>query len=206
LETSGVHVESGHFEFPAPDSGRVGNHLQSLFLIEPIAENKQFIGWIADDIVRWIEKRNLIFDVIFAPSQPAVKKIAHRIAERTATREAYWEYLPSGWFGTKCLEGEIHHGDKVLIFNAVTPQGRCVGERLPAFVEQLKGNVVGAAVFAKGTAAGVAAAEQRYGELFYSSIQVQIDVLRPDQCQQCQAPGATRAIPWTELRDRKSGA
>ncbi len=74
-------------------------------------------------------------------------------------------------------EGSINNGDRVLVFNSVAQHGRCVGERLPAFAEQLGGKPVAAAVFAKGTGNGVVAAEERWGEGFTQHCKSQLKCL-----------------------------
>ncbi len=201
LQTPGIFFGPGHYLYPAREGNRSGNHLDAVFLIEPIAANEQFIDWIVSDVCRWIQKENIQFEVIFAPAQPAVQKMVHKLAAATRAREAFWEYLPSGWFGDKLVSGEVKPGDRVLVFNAVTQQGRCVGERLPAFVEGLGGKPVAAAVFAKGTAGGVKAAEERYGPKFYASVQVTIGIETPEQCHICKKDGSAELIPWTQLRD-----
>lgn len=203
LSVPGVFIASGHFQYPVSESGKVGNHLTSLFLIEPIARNEQYVEWIAADICLWAQAEKLAFDLIFAPAQPAVKVLARRIAERLRLAEAYWEYTPGGWFGSRLVEGTIKEGDRVLVFNGVTQQGRCVGERLPAFVEAAGGKAVAAAVFAKGTAAGVSAAEKRFGRNFYAMVQVDITVASASDCVVCRdsSHGAEELTPWTRFRD-----
>lgn len=203
LRTPGAYLPSGHFLYPADEAGKKGNHLTSLFLVEPIAANMQYVEWIVDDIERWQLKEGLTFDLVFAPAQMAVKTIARQIAARLGIRQAYWEYTPGGWFGEKIVEGAVKPGDRVLVFNGVTQQGRCVGERLPSFVEAAGGIVAAAAVFAKGTADGVAAAEKRYGSRFYSMVQVDIVVAAPSACQLCHGASSEppALIPWTKYRD-----
>jgi orotate phosphoribosyltransferase len=204
LETPGVWFCDGHFEYPVRQGDLLGNHLDALFILKPIAQQAQFVDWIVDDISRWIQQNNIEFDTIFAPAQDAVKAIAHRIADRNGAREVYWEYHRSGRIGSKCVEGEVKPGDRVLVFNGVSLQGRSVGERLPAFVDSLDGTVVAAAVFAKGTAPGVVAAEQHYGNKLYSAIQVDIKVQPPDTCIRCASGSESDLVAWTELRDRNS--
>lgn len=201
LRTPGVYHAPGHYQYPVSEGGKVGNHLDSLFLIEPIVKNDQFVSWIVDDMCRWLAAEKLEFDVIFAAEQTAVTFIVEKLAKRLNVRKAYLEYTYGGWFGTELVEGEIKKGDRVLVFNGVTLRGRCVGERLPHVVENLGGIVIAAAVFAKGTAPGVTAAEKRYGEKFYATVQVDIKVASPQDCEQCLLEAIPELTPWTKLRD-----
>lgn len=198
LSTPGISFRNGHFQYPVDEGDRRGNHLDTIFVIEPIAANDQFVDWIVADIKRWIDSENIDFDVIFAPAQPAVMRIVEKLAEQTGKRTAFWEYKSTGWFGDKVVSGEIRKGDKVLVMNGVTQQGRCVGERLPSFVANLGGETVAAAVFAKGTASGVKDAENKYGPKFYSTIEVAIEVSPPATCKSCI--GGNSAVPWTQFR------
>lgn len=199
LSTPGIVFKDGHFEYPVSSKESIGNHLQAVFLIEPIAANPEFVGWIADDIIRWMDEEQIAVDVIFAPAQPAVKVIVNEIAKRRGANAVFWEYLPGGWFGSKVVEGEIKPGQKVLVFNGVSQQGRCVGNRLPGFVEILGGQTVAAAVFAKGTAEGVRAAEQRFGNKLYATVQVAIPIATPEACSTCRNEPNSKLIPWTDL-------
>jgi orotate phosphoribosyltransferase len=201
LGTPGVYHADGHFQYPVSEGGKVGNHLDSLFLLEPIVKNDQYIEWIVDDICRWIAAEKLEFDVIFAPAQMSVTFLVEKLASRLNARKAYWEYTYGGWFGAELVEGEVKKGDRVLVVNGVSMRGRCVGDRLPRYVENLGGTVVAAAVFAKGTAPGVADAEKRYGKNFYATVQVDIKVAAPQDCQQCAVEPTTELTPWTTLRD-----
>jgi len=203
LSTPGIFFEHGHYLYPVSDEKRQGNHLDAIFLIDPISGKDQCVQALVDDICRWLKKEAIDPDVIFAPAQAAVRTIVERLAARIGKRTAFWEYLPSGWFGDKLVSGEVRAGDRVLVFNGVSQQGRCVGERLPEFVESLGGQTVAAAVIAKGTAPGVAAAEKRFGSKLYATLQVDIRVQQPEGCSICQESGGT-PTPWTDLRD-KSG-
>jgi len=202
LATPGIYFASGHYLYPVSDGGRVGNHLNSLFIIEPIAAQDHLVDLIVSDMLRWIDREQIEFNLIFAPAQPAVQKIVHKLAERTGARQAFWEYKGSGWFGDKLVSGQVKPGDKALVVNGVSQQGRCVGDRLPSFVESLGGQAVAAAVFAKGTGPGVKAAEARYGSKLYSALEVDIKVQSPAECQICAGGGKKSLIPWTELRDQ----
>jgi hypothetical protein len=202
LDTPGISFRGGHFQYPVDEGEKRGNHLDAIFLIEPIAAETEYVNWIVGDIRRWLDAEKIEFDVIFAPAQPAVMRLVDQLAFETGKRTAFWEYKPTGWFGDKLVAGEIGNGDRVLVMNGVTQQGRCVGERFPSFVSQLGGETVAAAVFAKGTAPGVKDAERKYGSKFYSAIEVSIEVTPPSSCKPC-AVGDTDATPWTNLRDNK---
>ena len=193
----GVHVTGGHYQFPETDGNRVGNHMDALFILEPLTENAEYVGWIVDDIEQWIDDNNIGFEVVFAPAQPSAVRIVQELVKRRKKKAAFWQYLPTGWFGEKLVEGSINNGDRVLVFNSVAQHGRCVGERLPAFAEQMGGKPVAAAVFAKGTGNGVIAAEERWGERLYAALQIPIEVSLPNSCTKCNEGGAT-AEPWTK--------
>jgi hypothetical protein len=204
LSTPGIYLRGGHFEYPATEGNQTGNHLDAVFIIEPIAQNPTFVDWIVEDILCWIEKENIQFDVIFAPAQPAVKTIVGKLAKRTGARQAYWEYFPTGWFGSKLVSGEVKQGERALVFNGVTQQGRCVGDRLPSFVESLGAIPIAAAVFAKGSAPGVSIPEKRFGNKFYSAVQAAIQISSPDACTICQSTNpeiSKKLTPWTAVRD-----
>lgn len=201
----GVHVTGGHYQFPETDGNRVGNHMDALFILEPITENAEFVSWIVDDIELWIEENNIGFEVVFAPQQPSAVRIVQELVKRRKKKAAFWQYLPTGWFGEKLAEGSINNGDRVLVFNSVAQHGRCVGERLPAFAEQLGGKPVAAAVFAKGTGNGVVAAEERWGEKLYAALQVPIEVSLPDSCIKCKEGNET-AVRWTQFKEAEPEA
>lgn len=203
LNTKGILFPHGHFEYPVTFQGRIGNHLDTLFVIEPLCQNDAFIDTLVGDVALWIDKEGIKFETIFAPAQLAVETIVRALAKKTGTNCVFLEYLPHGWFGENIVEGRILPGQSVLVFNGVTQQGRCVGMRLPEFVEKFGGKVAGAAVFAKGTAAGVKDAECRYGSKFYATISVDISVHAPKDCPICQKPNSLPLVPWTEMRDQK---
>ena len=113
--------------------------------------------------------------------------------------------FPSGWFGER-VDGKINPGERVLVFNAVSQTGRCVGDRLPGVVDSFKAETVAAAVFCKGTANGVTAAEQKYGSKLYAAIQAEIKIEPSESCHLCQtATGntSTTPTPWTAVRDKQ---
>ncbi len=182
LKEANPYRKGGHYLYP---SDKDGNHLSNFFLIEPVMENAKFHSWVGNDMVLWAKEKKIDFDLVFAPAQPAVKKLASYVSEKLGKRTAFWEYLPTGRFGERLAEGKVQKGDKCIVFNGVTQQGRCVGLRLPGFVESLGGKVVGACVFAKGTTGLVSDLEKRHKDLFYSTIQVDIKVYDPKTCPHC---------------------
>jgi orotate phosphoribosyltransferase len=200
LDATGVFHAEGHFLYPADVEGA---HLLRFFSIEPIAQNKTFLRWIVEDIMQWAKREDIFYDVIFCPDQSGVVDIADEIARASGARIACWEYdSQTGRFGSELVEGSIHRGERVLVFNGVTQQGRCVGQRLPDFVETFGGEVVGAAVFAKGTTGLVEQTEKRYGSLFYAAIQVDIPVYASNECPRCLAGDKDSLQPWTDLLAR----
>ncbi len=192
-EARPFHPE-GHYLYPADERG---NHLQGYFLLEPVAANPRFVDWIAEDVVAWMDRTRVDFDVLFAPAQPAVRTLAEAIGRRAGRPTASWEYRPSGRFGDHLVEGRVDRGTRALVFNGVSHTGRCVGQRLPGFVEALGGVPVAAAVFVKGTAPRVTATEERLGERFYSAMRVEVPVFAPEGCALCQRMGPP--VPWTVL-------
>lgn len=185
-----AYKKGGHYLYPADNDG---NHLENFFVIENVVKNEKLTEAITDDMVLWAKA--IDFDVIFAPAQPAVKKLAAVLAKKLGKKTAFWEYLPSGRFGSKLVESDVN-GKKCIVFNGVTQQGRCVGLRLPEFVESSGGKVVAACVFAKGTTGLVIQTEERWGSLFYSTIQVDVKVYPPKECPLC---GKEPLKKWTEL-------
>jgi len=191
-------TEDGHFLYPADANG---SHASGFFAFEPIARVPAFVGAIADDIAAWIRLGRIEFDVLFAPAQPPVRPLTEAVAERVDRPTAYWEYLPSGRFGDRLVEGSVSKGAKALVFNGVSLQGRCVGLRLPEFVERLGGTTVAAAVFAKGVAATVRETEVRMGSRFYATVQVDVPVYPPSECPACRA-GAAPPVSWRTFAER----
>lgn len=197
VKESRPFTERGHFLYPDDANG---NHTKGFFAIEPVSRSPVFVDVIADDIVAWADRESIDIDGVFAPAQPAVRPLAEAVGERLEKRRAYWEYLPSGRFGSQLVEGWVPRGSKLLALNGVSLQGRCVGLRLPQFVEGLGGTVGAAAVFAKGTAELVAKTEERLGRRFYSTLQVNVPVYAPDSCPVCAA-GQGPPIPWREFAE-----
>lgn len=189
----------GHFLYPADDRG---NHLQGYFLLEPVAADPRFVEWIASDAVSWMDREGIEFDVLFAPAEPAVKILADAIVRKAGRRAAYWEYRPSGRFGDRLVEGRVDRGERALVFNGVSHTGRCVGLRLPGFVDSLGGTTVAAAVFAKGSAPKVAETELALGNGFYSALRVEVPVFAAEGCPLCVRAGPP--LPWTVLLRRHS--
>lgn len=192
-EARPFHSE-GHFLYPADDRG---NHLQGYFLLEPVAARPRFVDWIAEDVAAWIHRTGIAFDVLFAPAQPAVRTLAEAISREAGVPTAYWEYLPGGRFGDCLVAGRVDRGARALVFNGVSHTGRCVGQRLPGFVESLGGTSVAAAVFVKGTAPKVAETEARLGERFYAALRAEVPIFAPQGCALCARMGPP--VPWTRL-------
>lgn len=207
LSVPGIYQRDGHFEYPLSVGTQKGNHLDALFLIEPIVRHSYFIDWIVEDICAWMASANVDCNLIFAPAQPAVKSIVDRLAAAITVPTAYWEYLPGGWFGDKLVSGVIEPGSKVFVFNAVSATGRCIGERLPAFVEEYRANVVSVGAFALGTTDSAITAKRKYGQKLYSAVEVPLNIFAPENCPTCVAnsKGSNVTIeltPWTQIRDK----
>lgn len=190
-----------HVQYPAIPEGV---HLQRFFDIEEVVKIKSFVPFMTGDLRDWVSDKNISIDVIFAPNHPSVRKIVEQFVYDSTpygadptVRAVFWEYLPTGRFGDKLVSGEIKPGDRVLVYNAVSIQGGCIGERLPSFVEALGGEVVAIACFAKGTTPKVRELEEKWGNKFYSTIQVDIPVYKQEDCPMCKA--GEKLIPWTEL-------
>lgn len=194
-------VQEGiHVQYPAIPEGA---HLSRFFDIEEAVKHEKFIPNALYDMDSWVDKVGINIhdvDVIFAPNQTAVRKIVEAFVSKLfyTAHAVFWEYLPTGKFGDKVVSGEIKHGDRVLVYNAVSIQGRCIGERLPYFVEQFGGEVVAVACFAKGTTPKIREIEKKWGNRFYSVIQVDIPVYKSSgECTMCWADEPL--VPWTDL-------
>jgi hypothetical protein len=192
-QASPFHPE-GHYLYPADDRG---NHLQGFFLLEPVVRNPAFVARIRDDVVRWARRERIAPGLLFAPSDPAVRILGNAIAKALAIPAAYWEDLPSGRFGERLAEGRVDRGAEALVFNGVSHTGRCVGLRLPEFVERLGGTTVAAAVFVKGIAPKVRETEERLGSRFYSAVRAEVPVYQPTECPLDRSMGPP--VPWTDL-------
>jgi hypothetical protein len=190
-------TDTGHYLYPADEGG---NHTKGFFAFEPIARSPTFVDAIADDVAKWADRTSIEVEVVFAPAQPAVRPLAEAIGTRLETPTAYWEYLPSGRYGNRLVEGAVSRGSRALALNAVSLQGRCVGLRLPQFVQGLGGQVTAAVVFAKGTGILVRETEDWLGDGFYSTIQVDVPIFPPLSCPVCNESG-TPPIPWREFAE-----
>lgn len=190
--------ENAHVQYPADNNGA---HLSRFFGVEALRNNSTILYEIALRLAVWIKRERIEYDKIFASNHRPVTDIVEMLLVRDTIEKrktaALWEYLPTGRFGDKLVSGEIKPGDRVLVYNAVSIQGRCIGERLPSFAEALGGEVVAIACFAKGTTPKVRELEEKWGNKFYSAIQVDIPVYKPEDCPMCKA--GEKLIPWTEL-------
>jgi len=189
----------GHFLYPSDGNG---NHTKGFFAMEPVARSATFIDAIADDMGRWADRESIDIDLVFAPAQPAVRPLAEAVAARIQKPTAFWEYLPSGRFGDRLVEGSVPRGAKALALNGVSLQGRCVGLRLPQFVEGLGGTVGAAAVFAKGVADLVRRTEERLGPRFYSTLRADVPVYSPAACPLC-AGSPDPPLPWQAFAEAR---
>ena len=196
LEEARPFTDTGHYLYPDDANG---NHTRGFFAFEPISRSTAWIDAIAKDIGVWARTQSIDVDRVFAPAQPAVRPLADAVAARLGVPTAFWEYLPSGRFGDRLVEGSVPQGSMALALNAVSLQGRCVGLRLPQFVEALGGTVVAAAVFAKGEADLVRRTEERLRDRFYSTIQVRVPIYPPAECPLCAAEGRPRS--WREFAE-----
>jgi len=190
-------TDQGHYLYPADATGI---HTKGFFAIEPVARRLEFVDAIADDVARWAERESIDVDLVFAPAQAGVRSLAEAVGTRLAKPRAYWEYLPSGRFGDRLVEGSVPSGTKALALNGVSLQGRCVGLRLPQFIEGLGGTVVAAAVFAKGTAELVRKTEAHLGARFYSTLQVDVPIYTAAECPIC-ADTHRPPVPWREFAE-----
>ena len=197
LDVSRPFTSEGHFLYPADEDG---NHTRGFFAIEPITAHTPFVDAIADDMAAWAMREGIDVDLLFAPAQPAVRPLAEAFAKRLRRPVAYWEYRPNGRFGAALAEGWVPQGSRVLAFNGVSLQGRCVGLRLPEFVERLGGEVTSAAVFAKGVTELVRQTEERLGPRFYSALQVDVPIYPPASCPECAATDRP-PVSWKEFAD-----
>lgn len=189
----------GHYLYP---SDAEGSHTKGFFAIEPVTRERTFTDAIADDVERWADRESVDVDLVFAPAQPAVRPLANAVAVRLGRPTAFWEYLPSGRFGDRLVEGSVPRGAEALAFNGVSLQGRCVGLRLPQFVESLGGTVTAAAVFAKGVADLVRQTEEGLGNRFYSTLQANVPVYAPSGCPLCSAKFGP-PVPWQTFAEAR---
>jgi len=190
-------TDLGHYLYPADANG---SHTKGFFAIEPIASSESFVKAIIEDMEGWANREAIKVDVIFAPAQPAVKPLAEALGAGLDIPTAYWEYLPSGRYGDRLVAGSVPRLSKALALNGVSLQGRCVGLRLPQFVESLGGQVVAAAVFAKGRTDLIRQTEERLGPRFYSTIQVDVPIFPPADCPICSSTH-TKPNSWREFAE-----
>lgn len=190
-------TEAGHYLYPDDLNG---SHTKGFFAIEPVTRSAPFVDAIAQDIERWAKGQSIVADVVFSPAQPGVRPLAEAVGSRLGIPTAFWEYVPSGRYGDRLVEGSVPRGSKALALNGVSLQGRCVGLRLPQFVEALGGSVVAAAVFAKGTTDLVRKTEERMGDRFYSTVQVRVPIYTPSACPLC-AVGQGPPRSWREFAE-----
>jgi hypothetical protein len=54
LAVANIYLRPGHFEYPVSELGKCGNHLDALFLIDPIVAQAEFVATIAEDIRDWM--------------------------------------------------------------------------------------------------------------------------------------------------------
>ncbi|HYM38759.1 MAG TPA: hypothetical protein VEY12_01260 [Thermoplasmata archaeon] len=194
LEKAKPFHPKGHYLEPADPHG---NHLGGYFLLDPVTADRGFVEWIAEDIVAWIVRNRIEFDVLFAPANPALRVLVQTVSRAMGRPAAYWEYLPSGRFGERLVEGRVDRRARALVLNGVSHTGRCVGQRLPEFVEQLGGTRAAAAVFVKGSVPKVAEIERTLGRRFYSALRVDVPVFAAAECPLCRTAGPP--VPWTAL-------
>jgi hypothetical protein len=202
LSTPGIYHSQGHFEYPVSEPGKAGNHLDALFLIEPIVQNPQFVDWIVQDIGEWMSRESIDCDLIFAPQQATVKAIVEILAKVSGLPIAYWKTSPNGWFGDSLASGQVKAGSKALAFNAVSLTGRCIGERLPSFLQELGGAAVASAAFAIGTTDGADKTKERFQNCLYGGIDVPLHLYAPADCPICTGSAGARLTPWTTVRDQ----
>lgn len=192
LEKTRPFTETGHYLYPADADG---NHTAGFFAIEPVTRSTDFVHAIADDMAVWANRSVPDVDAILAPAQPAVRALAEAVGSRLGAPTAYWEYMPSGRFGDRIVDGSLPRESRNLALNGMSLQGRCVGLRLPQFIERLGGTVAGATVFAKGVADLVTQTERRLGDRFYSTVQVEVPIYSAAECPLCaSAQGAP--VSW----------
>jgi hypothetical protein len=197
LREARPYDETGHFLYPADENGI---HTKGFFAFEPVARSTDFVDAIADDVAKWAGRASIDVDVVFAPASPAVRPFAEAVGARLGRPRAYWEYLPSGRFGNRLVEGSVPRGSTALAMNAVSLQGRCVGLRLPQFVQGLGGQVTAAAVFAKGTGILVRETEEWLGDRFYGTIRVDVPIFPSSDCPLCKSSGAP-PVSWREFAE-----
>ncbi len=199
-----LFVHEGHFLYPADEKGM---HLTRFFSVERLARVPTYLDWIAADIARWADREGILADCLLAPWQKGVIALTREVARQLKIQPAFWQTFPSGRFqeptgdpSKDFVEGKIEKGGRVIVFNGVTQQGRCVGQRLQDFSKAHGGEVVGLAVFAKGTTGLVVDVEKRWGRKFYATIQVDVPVYPPEQCPLEKLGKVPPLVSWTEIK------
>ncbi|MDP2676547.1 MAG: hypothetical protein Q8O83_02600 [bacterium] len=200
LKTERLFFGDAHVLYPADCDG---SHLTRFFMVEKILSGENdFSSFIALDIYNWIRREKIDFDFVFAPAQPGVKEIAKIIAREFKKQYALWDYFPTGRFGDMAAKDSppmIPFG-RALMFNGMSAQGRCIGDRLPSFLKRCQAYPVAAAVFAKGTTGLVNKVEETFGSRFYSTIQVDIPVYTRGTCPKCKSGDVASLQRWTDLQ------
>lgn len=204
VRAGALRVHEGHYLYPADEKG---NHLTRFYSTEPLSRNLNFVRWVAEDISRWAKEKEILADILFAPADPSIATLTKAVGEALNISVTLWKYLPTGRFGeltgdasADFIQGRIAPGTRVIVFNGVTQQGRCVGEKLQNFAKKYGGEIVGLAVFAKGATDLVAKVEKEWGEKFYAAVRVQIPAYPPHQCPLEGQSDAPKLIPWTNLK------
>lgn len=199
-----LFVHEGHFLYPADEKGM---HLTRFFSVERVARVPLYVEWIAQDVAQWAAREGIRAEGILAPWQKGVIALTREIARQLQIQPAFWQTLPTGRFQEPTgdpqrdfVEGEIRKGQKVILFNGVTQQGRCVGQRLQDFAKSYGGEIVGLAVFAKGTTGVVVDVEKLWKAKFYATIQVDVPVYPADRCPVELEKKGLPPVPWTVLK------
>ncbi|PIR69996.1 MAG: hypothetical protein COU47_01005 [Candidatus Niyogibacteria bacterium CG10_big_fil_rev_8_21_14_0_10_46_36] len=199
LRTKDIFFDDVHVLYPADCDG---SHLTRFFMIEKVLSqdrDNDFWMFVATDICSWIRREKIDFDFVFAPAQPGVLEIAKILAREFKKQYALWEYHPTGRFGNKVVGGKMVPFGRALMFNGMSAQGRCIGDRLPSFLKQCQAYPVAAAVFAKGTTGLVEKVEREFGSRFYSTIQIDIPVYKKEDCPECAQGKYATLQRWIDL-------
>lgn len=184
--------KEGHFLYPADSRG---SHLSSFFYLAKMLGHPGAVSLVVNDLSRWLSASGHPVDLIFAPNDQPVRTLVEALSKEIGKPAAYLEYLPTGRFGEVVEHADLlKPGTKVLVFNGVSATGRCVGVRLPSFVEKAGAEVSAIAAFAKGSASGVRAAEEAFGPRFYSAIELNIPLYVPESCPLCES--GIPLVPW----------
>lgn len=203
LDVPGVVIDRCHALYPADDGG---SHFLKFASMEPLIHHSLFLGDIVAAMTDWIVQRKMDPTVIVAPDQLCTREIARALALALDVSWALREYLPSGRFGDRCVVGSIGKGDRALVFNGVSLQGRCVGRRLPEFAERFGAGIVGAAVFVKSRADAFEGVRKRFGGNFYAAVEIDAVPYTAQTCPACRANGSSEPLrPWYEIVAEAAG-